>query len=210
MRRILTTESGIEVATPEPQDATEPFTKEVMRVFRDANKSRFGDVPDELLDSELETNAEDREHVGNTQHYLADAEQLGWQWAVATRRNMGIIGLSLYIADRPEPGQLFLAELHTRPEAQGEGVASAVALAGLYEILKWRKDLAKPTSEVHLFVARKEPRNPSEFPYNWYSKLGFSTTGKGHPAFEQYETWHMKAGVHAYRIALERRVSRAD
>ena len=136
----------------------------------------------------------------------------GWYWSIALLGGHAV-SFALYMADRSEGGaldEISLAELHTHPEAQGQHLASTVALAGLRRVRQ--KEVCSAETPVTLVVARERESDDHEHPFELYhQKLGFQVVDRDHGLYiidgQEIPTWKLGTTLGALDAALSERVT---
>jgi GNAT superfamily N-acetyltransferase len=191
----------------EPSDVNRRTALDIMRIQGSAVAARFAHLaPRHAILDEIAADYEneDDDHIRVTRDNLANGEEQGWYWAVAKLGGKAV-SFALY-TDRSD--SVHLAELHTVPEAQGQRLASAVALAGLRRLR--RMEGHGGNTPVSLVVAREHIGDEAEHPYKLYRELGFVTTS--HTRIQHVgdgvsiAAWQMETSIGLLDAALQERV----
>ena len=197
-----------------PEDATRELALDIMRTQGNAYVHRFPDLPpQDILDAqEADYRTPNEGHVLATIDNITKvSEEDHWHWGVAMLGKRAV-SFALFIAEDDGPitdgiDEINLAELHTHPEVQQQGLASIVALAALRRVRQLEQcDDSTPTT---LLVARQHPEDENEHPYALYRRLTFKPAGRdGSYNFGKHSVpaWRMDTTLGALDAALSRRV----
>lgn len=163
-----------------PADATRDLAVGTAMTIRDAYAGRFPHTALESIANSEEADVTNPEHVDATLRHLLRGPEEGRYWALATHRHMGyvaVVGAALCIV---REGEIFLAEIHTHPDAQRLGVATKLALCAIGAAAQHPACAESGDGTmVMLNVARENPADPTEHPAKLYRDWGFVKTGPG-------------------------------
>jgi len=183
----------------EPTDVTHDIAVGVATVLRDAYTARFGGEHNESLAAALKSDPLSRIHTKLTLRQLHEGFAKGWVWTIAVEETEGYVILHGFALCMLEESGVFLAELHTHPHSQRQGLGKQMLRLLLQTIVE--QNNVESSSLLWLNVARRWPRHPCEWPSSWYRQLGFAQwpIKKGH---EDFVTQTLQLPLHRMRSSV--------
>lgn len=169
--------NGICVSRLARHHDTDDIAQGVMLVHLDAYVHRFGEEHRDALRQAL--GADPQHHIQATREQLRAGSDKGWHWVIALQEVRGLMVVRGFALCIVLDSDIFLAEIHTHPQAQRQGLGRCM----LREVLRFVADgphgLKVAGLPVMLNVARQTTGDDTEHPFAWYRSLGFVVDGPG-------------------------------